>query len=119
MLKIIKTTVSLLLALMLICVIFTVSGYFFYVASLEPCSETWPIPRPAVIEFSSGFMETDQGPLYIGQTYHHQYEGPWVGNFTLLFLDRKGATFLIRYPEGAGSDFQALKCKSFIPRPTP
>ena len=83
----------------------------------KPCvGEGWPAPGPSPLKFGPYYMITDQGRLYIGQTYNHQYEGPWVGNLTLLFLDKRGATFLVRYPQGTGSDFKVMKCKKFYPR---
>lgn len=93
-------------------------GYFSYVAIQKPCTgEVWHTPPPSSLKFGPYYMVTDQGRLYVGQTYNHRNEGPWVGNLTLLLLDSKGATFLIRYPQGEGSDFKILKCKLFYPQP--
>lgn len=92
-------------------------GYYFYVVIQEPCEgEGWPMPPPASLQFGPYYMITDQGKLFVGQTYEHRNEGPWVGNLTLLFLDNRGATFLVRYPQGSGNDFKIMKCKKLFPR---
>ena len=92
-------------------------GYISFVITQKPCSgDGWPAPGPSPLKFGPYYMVTDQGRLYIGQTYNHQNEGPWVGNLTLLFQNNKGATFLIRYPQGEGRDYKILKCKLFYPR---
>jgi hypothetical protein len=110
--KVIKYPV-ILLALVVIGLL----GYYMYIATLEPCGDKgWPAPGPSPLKFGPYYMITDQGRLYIGQTYNHKYEGPWVGNLTLLYMNSKGATFLIRYPKGTGSDFKVMKCKVFYPR---
>ena len=91
-------------------------GYFRYVMGVVPCQgEGWPMPPPSLY-FGSYYMVTDQGALHIGQTYEHRNEGPWVGNLTLLYMDSKGAIFLLRYPQGTGSSFTILKCKKYYPR---
>jgi hypothetical protein len=93
------------------------ASYFLYITVQTPCKDgLWPIPPPASLRFSPYYLITDQGPLYISQTYEHRNEGPWVGNMTLLFLDSKGATLLFRYPQGKGPDFKVMACKGFIPR---
>jgi len=111
-------TKKILSCLFLIVITFIVlsSGYIIYLTSLEPCKQMWPVWPPVDLRFGSYYMITDQGPLFIGQTYNHRNEGPWVGNFTLLYLDNRGATFLVRYPQGTGSDFRVLKCKKYYPR---
>ena len=92
-------------------------SYYFYIASQKPCDgEGWPMPPPASLRFGPYYMVTDQGKLFVGQTYEHRNEGPWVGNLTLLFLDNRGATFLVRYPQGTGNDFKVMKCKKFYLR---
>jgi hypothetical protein len=100
----------------LICISVLLVGYFGTLARLSPCKGVgWPIPPPSLY-FGTYYMVTDQGRLYVGQTYEHRNEGPWVGNLTLLFIDNKGATFLIRSPEGMGSNVKIMKCKIFYPR---
>lgn len=92
-------------------------GYYSYIVAQKPCDGSgWPAPGPSPLKFGPYYMVTDQGRLYIGQTYNHQNEGPWVGNLTLLYMNSKGATFLVRYPKGTGSDFKVMKCKVFYPR---
>lgn len=102
-------------------IIFTVTvflGYSIFVLAQTRCEdETWPIPPPASLEFGAYHLITDHGDLFIGQTYEHKNEGQWVGNMSLLFIDKKGATLLFNYPEGKGSNFKVRSCKAFIPRP--
>ena len=108
---------SLYLLILLGLVALGLLGYYSYIVAQEPCAgEGWPMPPPATLRFGPFYMVTDQGRLYIGQTYEHRNEGPWVGNLTLLFLDNRGATFLARYPEGIGGDFKIMKCRKFYPR---
>jgi hypothetical protein len=91
-------------------------GYFSYMMILKPCTgDGWPIPPPSLY-FGSYYMVTDQGRLYMGQTYEHRNEGSWVGSLTLLLLNGRGATFLIRAPQGTGSDFRIVECKLYYPR---
>jgi hypothetical protein len=92
-------------------------GYFLFIQAQEQCKDNlWPIPSPDSIEFGPYYLITDQGPLYVGQTYEHKNEGPWVGNMTLLFIQNKGATLLFKYPKGTGIDYKVLTCKGYLPR---
>ena len=110
-----KTLFYLSLPLALIVVILL--GYYLYIMIQVPCKDgLWPMPPPASLQFGSYYMITDQGPLYIGQTYEHRNEGPWVGNMTLLFVDNRGATLLFRYPQGTGSNFKIMACRWFLPK---
>ena len=88
-----------------------------YVALQPPCTDgMWPIPPPVLLEFGSHYLSTDQGRIDIGQTYHHRNEGPWVGTFTVVAINRAGAILLFRYPQGAGEDFRVGQCRGFAPR---
>jgi hypothetical protein len=110
-----KIILYLLVTLSLIAIV--IFSYWIFIDNQKPCAGTgWPAPGPSPLKFGSYYMITDQGRLYIGQTYNHQYEGPWVGNMTLLYMDNRGATFLVRYPEGSGDDFKIMSCKQFYPR---
>jgi hypothetical protein len=97
--------------------IFGLLGYYLFIVIQKPCiNEGWPMPAPASLRFGPYYMITDQGPLYIGQTYEHQNEGSWVGNLTLLFLDQRGATFLLRYPNKIDTDFKIMQCRKYYQR---
>jgi hypothetical protein len=85
------------------------------VAIQPACGGYWEIPPPAKLEFDNFHLITDQGPLYVGQTYLHRNEGPWVGTMTLVFLDSHGAIVLLRVPHGTGDEFKVTTCWKFIP----
>jgi hypothetical protein len=103
--------------LVLVLATFGLLGYYSYIAVQKPCVGTgWTIPGPSPLRFGPYYMVTDKGRLYIGQTYEHRNEGPWVGNLTLLYMNKEGAGFLVRYPKGSGSDFEVMKCIKFYPR---
>lgn len=93
----------------------SIVGIGVFVAVQPPCDVAWPIPPP-VMEFDNFHLITDQGPLYLGQTYEHRNEGPWMGNFTLVFIDSRGATLLLRVPHGTGNEFKVTMCRTFLPR---
>ena len=112
-----KKIVFFYLSIPLVLVMAIALGYYIFIMVQVPCKDgIWPMPPPASLQFAPFYIVTDQGPLYIGQTYNHRNEGPWVGNMTLLFIDRKGATLLIRYPQGAGANFKVMSCRGFLPR---
>lgn len=101
----------------LIILVLPLLTYAFYVQAQVPCKDNiWPIPSPALVQFGSYNLITDQGPLYVGQTYEHRNEGPWVGNMRLLFIDTDSATLLFQYPQGNGTEFTVLSCRGYMPR---
>jgi hypothetical protein len=101
----------------LIILVLPILFYIVYIGVQEPCGNNmWPIPSPALVDFGPYYLVTDQGPLYIGQTYHHHNEGPWVGNMRLLYVDTNGAILLFRYPHGTGSDYSVRTCRGYMPR---
>jgi hypothetical protein len=111
-----RKIIFLIIALIVIALVFL--GYIVFVHAQERCKDNiWPIPPPSSLDFGSYYLMTDQGPLYIGQTYEHKYEGPWVGNMTLLFIDKNGAVLLFRYPERSEGFFEIHSCKGFLLRP--
>jgi hypothetical protein len=97
-------------------IVIVILGYFLYVILQPPCKDNiWPIPPPDSIQFGPYYLITEQGPLYIGQTYEHQNEGPWVGNMTLVFIGNNGAVLLFHYPTGSGVNYKRLTCRGYLP----
>jgi hypothetical protein len=90
-------------------------GYFGFISLLKPCEESpFTVPMP-ILSIHPFYIVTDQGPLYIGQTYSYRNEGPWIGNLTLLFSISKKAILLIRYPVDYPSNTRRAICKGFYP----
>ena len=91
-------------------------GFIMYIASITPCNEIFFSIPHQILDFAPYYIITDQGPLYPSQTYYYRNEGPWVGNFTLIYVDKNGALILVRYPSTSPSDRKI--CKGYIPRVT-
>ena len=73
-------------------------AFIAYMASLSPCNgNELPMGLP-IASVGPGYVTTDQGRLYLGQTYVYQNEGPWVGNMTLIVATSTWAIVLVRYP---------------------
>jgi hypothetical protein len=95
--------------------VFLAIGYLGFLLFLRPCEESSvTVPMP-IFSTQAFHIVTDQGPLYIGQTYRYQNEGPWIGNLTLLFASPKKAIFLIHYPVDYPDNNQKAICKGFYP----
>lgn len=91
-----------------IIVVGIVLAFFAYMASLAPCSgNELPIGLP-IDSSGPGYVVTDQGRLYLGQTYRFMNEGPWVGNMTPIVATNDWAVVLVRYP----ADYPANKIRA-------
>lgn len=86
-----------------------------YFHTEEICNED-PIPM-LYLGFGRFSVVTDRGPMYPGDEYDVPAEGAWYGWASLLYVDAKGATFIVKYPIKSGSHIQRRFCRWFLPRP--
>jgi hypothetical protein len=92
-------------------------GFLIFSLFLDPCKDNrWPIPSPGIVGFGPFNLITDQGNLFIGQTYEHRNEGPWVGNMTLLSINSTSAILMFEYPTKSEDNFEIKSCKGFLLR---
>jgi len=90
---------------------FVVLTYLGFILVMQPC-ESYPLKVPMqIISNHFFYVDTNQGPLYVGQTYRYRNEGPWVGNYTLLFSTPKKALFLIEYPTDYPENSKSSMCR--------
>jgi hypothetical protein len=90
-------------------------GSVAYTASLSPCSgNELPMGLP-IGSLGAGYVLTDQGRLYPGQTYRFMNEGPWVGNMTLIAATNTRALVLVRYPADYPTNEVRAVCRDTYP----
>ncbi len=86
-----------------------------YIASLSQCSgNELPIGLP-IDSSGPGYVVTDQGRLYLGQTYRFMNEGPWVGNMTPIVATNAWAVVLVRYPADYPTNKIRAVCRDVFP----
>lgn len=90
-------------------------GLVAFAASLPPCGgDELPMGLP-IGSVGFGYVHTDQGRLYPGQTYRFMNEGPWVGSMTLLFATNARAFLLVRYPLDYPTNEVRAVCRDTYP----